>query len=458
MKILRLLGVICVLSIPVSLNSSAIPSEKLEWKAGAAVVDITPAGPLWMAGYAARKGPSQGVAQRLHAKALALEDSLNQHCVIVTSDLLGFPAAVSEPIAERVRQRFRLERAQIIFTSSHTHSGPVIRGSLTNMYPLDAAQAEAVRDYTAELQSKIEELVGAALRDMQPARLLLGRTEADFAVNRRLKKDGKYVIGVNREGPVDLEVVILRVERPDRSPRAILFSYSCHNTTLTQDNYLFHGDYAGVAQEVLEKEFPGTTALFMLGCGADANPDPRGTMQLVQVHGEALARRVRYAQSDVMHLIRGPLKTLFDRVDLPFAPPPSREVLQALLQSNDIYVQKHAQALLAILDQKGSLPASYPYPIGLVKLGGDLTLLALSGEVVVDYSIRLKKELGHKSKLWIAAYANDVFAYIPSRRILEEGGYEPDTSMRYYGLTGPWAPEVEDILVGKVHQMVNAVH
>ena len=458
MKILRLLGATTILSILVSLDGPALPSEKLEWKAGAAVVDITPAGPLWMAGYAARKGPSQGVAQPLHAKALALEDSLNNHCVIVTSDLLGFPAAVSEPIAERVRQRFRLQRGQIIFTSSHTHSGPVVRESLTNMYPMDAAQAEAVRAYTAQLQDKIEELVGAALRDLHPARLLLGRTEADFAVNRRQLKDGKYVIGVNREGPVDLEVVILRVERPDRSPRALLFSYSCHNTTLTQDNYLFHGDYAGVAQEVLEKEFPGTTALFMLGCAGDANPDPRGTMQLVQTHGEALARRVRYAQSDAMHLIHGPLKTLFDRVDLPFAPAPSREVLQALLQSNDRYVRKHAESLLATLDQKGSLPVTYPYSIGLVKFGGDLMLVALSGEVVVDYSIRLKRELGHKSKLWIAAYANDVFAYIPSRRVLDEGGYEPDTSMHYYGLTGPWAPEAEDILVGKVHQMFNAVH
>ena len=458
MKIPKLFCLFGVLSVLLRVAASAPPADKREWKAGAAVVDITPDGPLWMAGYAARKGPSQGVAQPLHAKALALEDQLNQRCVIITSDLLGFPAAVSEPIAERLRQRFRLERDQIIFTSSHTHSGPVIRESLTNMYPMDAAQAEAVRVYTAQLQEKIEELVGAALRDLHPARLLLGRTEADFAVNRRLKKDGKFVIGVNREGPVDPEVTILRVERTDRTPRALLFSFSCHNTTLTQDNYLFHGDYAGVAQEVLEKEFPGTTVLFMLGCGADANPDPRGTMQLVQVHGEALARRVRYAQSDPMHLIHGPLKTLFDRVDLPFAPPPSREVLQALLQSNDIYVQKHAQALLTTLDQKGSLPASYPCPIGLVKFGGDLTLLALSGEVVVDYSIRLKKELGHKSKLWITAYANDVFAYIPSRRILEEGGYEPDTSMHYYGLTGPWAPEVEDILVGKVHQMVNAVH
>jgi hypothetical protein len=179
-------------------------------------------------------------------------------------------------------------------------------------------------------------------------------------------------------------------------------------------------------------------------------------MQVAQAHGEALARRVRYALSDRMRNIRGPLKTSFDRVDLPFAAPPSRDELQRRLQSADVYIRKHAQALLATLDEKGSLPASYPYPIGIVRFGGDLTLVALSGEVVVDYANRLKKELGPSSKLWVAAYANDVFAYIPSRRVLAEGGYEPVTSMTYYGLPGPWAPEVEDILVGKVRQMVKA--
>jgi hypothetical protein len=115
--------------IPVSL----IAAPEAEWKAGVAVAAITPAGPLWMAGYAARKGPSQATAQPLHAKALALEDRRSHRCVIITSDLLGFPAAVSEPIAEKVHQRYGLGRDQLVFTSSHTHSGPVIRESLINL-------------------------------------------------------------------------------------------------------------------------------------------------------------------------------------------------------------------------------------------------------------------------------------------------------------------------------------
>ncbi len=448
---------IFVVSLLMLTAGSSVAASGTEWKAGVAVADITPEGPIWMAGYAARKGPSQGIAQRLHAKALALEDRAARRCVIVTTDLLGLPAAVSEPIAEKVRQTYQLGRDQVVFTSSHTHSGPVIRESLINMYPMDAAQADAVRAYTARLETQIADLVGAALKDLAPAQLSLGHTQVDFAVNRRLKKNERFVISVNPEGPVDHEVTILRVRRPDGSLRAVLFSYACHNTTLTQENYRIHGDYAGVAQEDLEKNLSGATALFMLGCGADANPNPRGTIQLAWAHGESLARAVRYALSDPMRTVRGPLRTAFARIDLPFAPAPTREALQARLQSTDVYVRKHAQTLLEELDKKGSLPASYPYPISVVRFGGDLTLVALSGEVVVDYATRLKKELGSPGKLWIAAYANDVFAYIPSKRVLEEGGYEAETSMIYYGLPGPWATTVEDLISGKVLSMAKSL-
>jgi hypothetical protein len=93
-----------------------------------------------------------------------------------------------------------------------------------------------------------------------------------------------------------------------------------------------------------------------------------------------------------------------------------------------------------------------------MKLGGSITLVALAGEVVVDYGLRLKREVGSPDQLWVVAYANDVFAYIPSRRVLSEGGYEAETSMVYYGLHGPWAPEVEDRIVDKVREMAGKIN
>jgi neutral ceramidase len=450
---MKTLKLILALIVCISVSMAVPGARKAEWKAGVAVIKITPQQSMWMAGYAARKKPSEGTTMDLFAKALALEDGHGSRVVIVTTDILGFPGAVSEAIAKRLAASHGLRRDQLVFTSSHTHSGPVVRESLAWMYALDGEQAEAVRNYTAYLQDRVVEVVGQSLGKMVPAVLSLGHGEANFGVNRRQKTDKGYVIGVNADGPVDHDVPVLCVASPEGRMLAVLFSYACHNTTLGADNYKFHGDYAGVAQEEIEKEHPGVTALFMIGCAADTNPNPRGTEEHVRTYGKQLAGAVDAAMAGSTVPVRPPLRTRFDRVDLPFSPPPSKAELEAQLSDQDVYRQRQARGLLGIIDEKGSLPTHYPYPISVLQFGNDLTMVLLGGEVLVDYDLRLKKELPPPQQTWVLGYANDVFAYIPSRRVLEEGGYEAATSMIYYGQPGPWAPEVEEILVSRVKQV-----
>jgi len=74
--------------------------------------------------------------------------------------------------------------------------------------------------------------------------------------------------------------------------------------------------------------------------------------------------------------------------------------------------------------------------------------------VVVDYALRLKKELG---AVWVAGYSNDVMAYIPSLKVLKEGGYEGGGAMVYYGLPAVWAPRVEEMIVDAVHAQIKRV-
>jgi hypothetical protein len=110
-----------------------------------------------------------------------------------------------------------------------------------------------------------------------------------------------------------------------------------------------------------------------------------------------------------------------------------------------------------MFNQKGNLEHEYPYyPVQAWRLGDQLIWIALGGEVVVDYDFRLKKELGQRRLLWVTAYANDVMAYIPSKRVLDEGGYEANFSMMNYGLPGKWAPGIEEKIIGKVHELVRA--
>ena len=149
-------------------------------------------------------------------------------------------------IAERAEKQFHLRRDQLVLSSSHTHCGPVIGKMLGTMYPMNPQQWADVDAYTSELEDKIVKLVGASLKSLRPAHLSFGHGEASFAMNRRGRTNEGMVIGVNKEGPVDHDVPVLRVDDQQGKLRAVVFGYACHNTT-ARDFLQFHGDYAGFA-------------------------------------------------------------------------------------------------------------------------------------------------------------------------------------------------------------------
>ena len=432
------------------------------WKAGFAKVNITPHGSLWMAGYAARTHASEGTLLELHAKALALEDETGRRAVLITTDLLGLPRSVSETVATRVNQKYGLGRDQLFMNSSHTHSGPVIGSMLSVAYEgehgISAEQWQAVQAYTGHLEDQMVKVVGEALHKLHPATLSFGHGQADFAMNRRVKTAAGYEGGVNREGPVDHDVPVLVVRNRRGKIIGIIFGYACHNTTIGSNFYKFSGDYAGFAQQQLEKNYRGAMAMFVEGCGADANPYPRwdkerSGVEFAQQHGQEIAQAVEKVADGSLAPVAGPLRTAFKVFPVQFAGPPTRADYETRLKSDDIYVRKHAQDMLKVIAQQGHVPSSYPYSLEVWQFGRGLTLIGLAGEVVVDYDLRLKRELG-ADKLWVAGYSNDVFAYVPSLRVLKEGGYEGGGAMIYYGQPGPFAPNIEETIIGEVHQVI----
>lgn len=446
--------VLCLIFVRLD-AAPAGPKTLKTWKAGLAKVAITPEKPIWMSGYANRNKPSEGKVHDLYAKALALEDPAGKRMVLVTTDLIGFSRSLAEQVSAGVKKNSGLPRERLLLTSSHTHTGPVIRDSLITMYDLNPEQAEVVKQYSDKLAEQLIELVEKALEDLSAAQISYGTGQADFAVNRRVASPTGFRIGVNGEGPIDHSVPVLRIDDRRGNLRAVVMGYACHNTTLTGEFYQLSGDYSGFAQYALEERYPGTMALFVTGCGADANPNPRSTLELAERHGKALAEAVSQVLSKPLQPVQGGLKTRLEFINLPLVVP-SREEFQTRTQDKDIYRQRHARHMLQRLEQQGKIPAFYSYPIQVSQLGKDLTVVALAGEVVVDYAIRLRKELSGKT-LWPIGYANDVFAYIPSVRILKEGGYEALSSGIYYGMPGPFAERVEELIVGKVKEMASKV-
>jgi hypothetical protein len=428
--------------------------QAASWKAGAAKVVITPDKFMWMSGYSSRDKPAKGKSHDLWAKALALEDPNGRRGVLVTMDLVDIPRDVSVAVCDAIKSKHGLPREAIILSASHTHSGPVVGSNLRSMYFLDAAQAKLVDEYTEALQSKLVTVVGEALAKLKPARIEWGKGHASFAVNRRNNKEPDVPklreLGLLK-GPVDHDVPVLAVRDPEGHLRAVAFGYACHSTVLPF--YEWSGDYPGFAQLALEKSHPETVALFWAGCGGDQNPLPRRSVARAEEYGRRLTQAVDAVLDAPMKPVQGALSAVYAEVPLAFGDLPSRDQLVKDSTAKDRYVAARAKLLLNQIKEKGSLSGEYPYPVQAWRLGGDLTWIALGGEVVVDYSLRVKKELG-KETTWVAGYCNDVMAYIPSLRVLKEGGYEGGGAMVYYGLPTAWGPRVEETIIAAVHEQV----
>ena len=425
-----------------------------DYKAGVARVAITPEKPIYMSGYADRKHPSEGVLQDLWAKALAIEDSKGARVVIVTTDLIGLPRNISDIVAARVVKEFGIDRAHLTLNSSHTHTGPLVRRNLELLFDLSPEERQVVDEYANKLIENLVSVIGAALKDMTPANLSFGNGRATFGINRRQATPQGVKIGENSKGPTDPDVPVLKVTGAEGKLRAVLFGYACHNTTLTGQFYKMSGDYAGFAQSAIEKANPGATAMFVMLCGADQNPNPRSKLELAERHGETLAAEVDGVLAQNLDRVRGPIRAVFQIVELEFAPN-GRETYESRLKETNVWRVRHAKAMIAEYDA-GHPIRRYPYPVQAIQFGKDFTLLALGGEVVVDYALRVKSEYGSKG-IVVAGYSNDVMSYIPSLRVLKEGGYEPDTSMIYYGLPGPYDEQVEERIFTTIHQAMKRV-
>jgi neutral/alkaline ceramidase-like enzyme len=426
----------------IGLTPRGVFSAAPEWRAGSATIDITPDRSLWMAGFAARTQASQGVALPLHAKALALRCGNQPIAVLVTTDLLGVTAPMTDRVAALVQRRHGLRRSNLLFNASHTHCGPVVDEQLSVAYGLTAAQLADIRAYTTQLEDKLAAVIGNAVARLETAQLSYARGEADFAANRRTA----YL----PLGPVDHTVHILRVDSLKGELKAIVFGYACHNTTLPPTVVQYHGDYAGVAQAELEKRHSGITAMFVAGCGADANPMPRGTMEHVNTHGASLADAVDRALN-AQSPIPASFRSAYGTVDLPFVDEVARARWHSQLKIDAIYLERHAAVMKQLIERNGRLPAAQRDPIQVWDFGG-FTLVALGGEVVVDYALRLAREYPSR-RMWVAGYSNDVFGYVPSLRVLREGGYEGGDAMIYYARPGPFNEQVEELIIGKVHEL-----
>jgi hypothetical protein len=420
------------------------------WKAGFSRVRITPDEPVPMAGYAGRAKPFERVAAEIYVKALALEDERGRRALLITADHIGWLSQIAAPLGEALVRKTGLPREAILLNASHSHAGPRLTlspGARSGVSEEDALKSVA---YTKGLLERSVEAAAKALAALEPAKLSWGRGSAGFVMNRRERTDRGFVIGVNRDGPVDRSVPVLRIDGVDGRLRGLVFGAACHNTTLTGENLQICGDYAGFAQAWLESQQAGLASMFVIGCGGDANPHPRGTLELAREHGETLGREVWRAASDAKP-VSGPLATALEWVELPFQALDRAEVEKRAAVPGAQALA--ARQMLACLDAQEKPPVSYRAPVAVWTFGPDLTLVGLPGETVVDYALAVGK-LTDPRRLWVAGYCNDKFGYLPSKRVAEEGGYEAQGLTKGFGGPGIFSPDAEAVILDAVKRLL----
>ena len=519
---------------------------------GAAVVDITPEYPVRLTGYGNRMKESERVAARIHARAMVIggpnvavslrraepsatplesgtpvaksqanppdgvalaDESENQkahhaerdgYTVLLTVDNCGVPIEITEAVFAKLREKHPLNRERFAISSTHTHSGPWLRGFAPNIFDaIPDDHAAHLAQYESELIGKLVEVVDKAIVARRQGHLSSGFGETSFAMNRRLIADGKWTnFGEVPDGPTDKRVPVLAAHDTEGKLIAVLANYACHCTTETGEFNQISGDWAGFAADMLETDHPGAVALIAIGCGADANPSPRGTHEQAKVHGRTMADEVNRLLNVAVTLRRdepsgtprdlgapspapeGPaaselalgdaserttlISTERDgylrrinpeitcnlaRIDLPLGPLPTRAEWEELAKRPGVEGSR-ARYFLKMLHDGKEIPTTIPdYPVQTWCFGDDLAMVFLGGEVVVDYSIRMN-DMFDSNRLWINAYSNDVPCYIASARVLREGGYECDSSMLYYRRSTRLAPEAEDVLCDAVQKIM----
>lgn len=433
--------------------------------AGLAKVDITPRVPVRMCGYASRLLEGEPAEGRLFARALALGDAEGKVAALaITADLLGIPKSLADRVFERVHERFGLPREALMISATHTHGGPSLTDFMQELHfcaPLLEEEKAHIDEYTNWLVDQLETVAVDAVEARLPATLSWGEGKATFGMNRRTIRDGQWVsMKPNPDGPVDHALPVLMVRRSsDNSVLGTFLSYACHCTSFNPPRQDFHGDWAGAAAAEIERRHPGAVALLAAGCGGDINPDPRtaDAGPFVEAHGRKIADQVdalltgKTETTAVASIPVCDLKVI--RVPLAFVPDRDHLVGWTQLGKKDPRRAFYGQVWLDRLDRGMTVPKDFEYPVQTWRFDGidnqpGVTAVFLAGEVVVEYGLRLKRELDSaQQRHWVMAYANDAPGYIVTRLQAAEGGYEPVNSNISYDKTSRMAPEAEDIII-----------
>ena len=421
------------------------------FRVGVAKVDVTPTEPVVLAGYGGRTKPFEQIDTQLWARACVI--GMKNPVALLVLDNCGVPQSVTDLVAEGVAEH-GISKDRLMIAATHTHCAPSLVGYAPIVWAGRTTDAEdqASARYTRFVVQKMVLAIIEALANREPMFLEWGRGRVTFGGNRRVIQDAGWSgFGLQPDGPVDHSLPVLAGRNDAGDVRFVWANYACHCTTVGSRNAV-GGDWAGFANTEIESLFPDATSLMSIGCGADVGPQPTGSLMLACEHGKTIAVEVeRVLEGETSRLNSEP-KVISKRIQLPLTKPPARQVWEQRLQHSSGFDHQLAKRMLEFIERHGEVPQTVDYPVSVCTFGNELAIVFMGGEVVVDYALKLNTELDW-NRLWVTAWTNAMPGYIPSKRILAEGGYEADFSQVYYGQPTRYSEEVERVLIDAIKSL-----
>src|SRR5262245_23103415 len=397
------------------------------FRASAVKVDITPSTPKWLLGYGARQ--STGVHDRIYHRIVAMDDGRTQF-YLVSTDLCLFSPTIYDEFADRLKKQTGIERAQVWWSVTHTHSAPevgppgiykaLLKGR--SEHPVDTEYTEQV------IASAIQGVKDAQAR-LASARLAAGAGISFANINRRAKDvDGKISLGLNPDGPVDRQLGVIRTERTDATPIAVIANYAIHGTVLGGRYLEISGDVAGTVSAYVEEKL-GATMLFINGAAGNIAP-------IYSVY-----ENPRSGHLSQFNVLLGDRILASNRA----MGPATDEVT---LWTGEKVIDTPRKAGLGWPDDMPAYqrPSSSGAPLVRLPLRflkiNDTVIWAAPVELFCDIAMNIRNHSPFAHTFYFG-YTNGWLGYLPTKRGFEEGGYEPATS--------PFSDQVErDVTEGVI--------
>jgi hypothetical protein len=430
--------------------------------AGTAREIITPPVGVDQCGFGNRPGPSTGVHDDLMAKALYLGNGEGA-CVLITADLIGLNHDQAAGIRSKIAAETGIAADAVMITCSHTHSGPVT--------PCIRFLGTLDEEYMAATEAKLAGVGIAAAKAARPATLGWQRELVQIHVNRRQHTEQGVILGVNPRGTTLPWADVLAVDTAEGRPLARWFSHACHAVVLGGDNLLISADWPGYAQRTVEAAEPEATALYAQGCCGDLNPNPRGTFEIAERHGKAVAGAAIKGAAQAELNGDGMLGHAAVLLNLPLQDPPPVEEAERIAAETEAYYAEH-EATAVYLEKKwykgwvawarglvelakqGATGMTTPYFVQALRIGSG-AIVGLPGEVFSEYAINVGNA-SPATPTTVTAYTNGYIGYVPTEAAFDEGGYEVDVAFKI-ALPTMLKRDCERLVLGAAKELVSGL-